>query len=207
MKKKFLSSILALTMLMVAFTPIMAEGSPTHDKQATVVEKTEGSGDSTITITSNSNVSGAAIVLSNSSVPDDQAEKLAKGVSSNYTYVTVFDLEAKNGAAELIKNNGVNVSVKVDGVKKGETYVALRFTDVQSEPTKFTCTVSEDGVVTINGITGCSHWVLVKDTSSSNSGSNSGTKVVTCEEANGKGWVWSEAKKACVYSVTNTSTK
>ena len=31
------------------------------------------------------------------------------------------------------------------------------------------------------------------------------TKVVTCEEANGKGWVWSEAKKACVYKVTNTS--
>ena len=31
--------------------------------------------------------------------------------------------------------------------------------------------------------------------------------VVSCEEENGKGWVWSEAKKACVYSVTNTSTK
>ena len=41
----------------------------------------------------------------------------------------------------------------------------------------------------------------------SGSGSSSGTKVVTCEEAEGKGWVWSEAKKACVYSVTNTSTK
>ena len=31
--------------------------------------------------------------------------------------------------------------------------------------------------------------------------------VVSCEEENGKGWVWSETKKACVYRVTNTSVK
>ena len=37
--------------------------------------------------------------------------------------------------------------------------------------------------------------------------STSTTKVVTCEDENGKGWVWSESKKACVYSVTNTSAK
>ena len=35
----------------------------------------------------------------------------------------------------------------------------------------------------------------------------SSSKVVTCEEANGKGWTWSETKKACVYKVSNTSTK
>lgn len=34
------------------------------------------------------------------------------------------------------------------------------------------------------------------------------TKVVTCADAMGsKDWVWSEAKKACVYKVTNTSAK
>ena len=42
--------------------------------------------------------------------------------------------------------------------------------------------------------------VLKKDSGSSG-------KVVTCEEANGKGWTWSESKKACVYKVTNTSSK
>ena len=31
--------------------------------------------------------------------------------------------------------------------------------------------------------------------------------IITCEDANGKGWVWSESKKACVYKVSNTSTK
>ncbi len=35
----------------------------------------------------------------------------------------------------------------------------------------------------------------------------SSSKVVTCEEANGKGWTWSETKKACVYKVSNTSAK
>ena len=33
-------------------------------------------------------------------------------------------------------------------------------------------------------------------------------KVVTCEEAmNSKNWTWSESKKACVYRVSNTSSK
>ena len=43
----------------------------------------------------------------------------------------------------------------------------------------------------------------------SNTYSNtSSTKVVTCEEAmNSKNWTWSESKKACVYRVSNTSTK
>lgn len=44
-----------------------------------------------------------------------------------------------------------------------------------------------------------------KDKSEDDSGSDNET--VTCEDANGKGWIWSETKKACVYIVTNTSTK
>ena len=37
---------------------------------------------------------------------------------------------------------------------------------------------------------------------------SSSNKVVTCEEAmNSKNWTWSESKKACVYKVTNTSSK
>lgn len=31
--------------------------------------------------------------------------------------------------------------------------------------------------------------------------------IVDCVEENGKGWVWSQSKNACVYSVTNTSAK
>ncbi len=49
--------------------------------------------------------------------------------------------------------------------------------------------------------------VMGKDTSSNNGGSNKDSNP-TCEEAmNSKNWTWSETKKACVYRVSNTSSK
>lgn len=35
----------------------------------------------------------------------------------------------------------------------------------------------------------------------------SDSKVVTCEDINGKGWTWSESQGKCIYKVVNTSTK
>ena len=47
-----------------------------------------------------------------------------------------------------------------------------------------------------------------KEEKKEESNNNSSNKVVTCEEAmNSKNWTWSEAKKACVYRVSKTSTK
>ena len=46
-----------------------------------------------------------------------------------------------------------------------------------------------------------------KDDNKSSATINSNYKVVTCEEEIGIGWTWSENKKACVYKVTNTSSK
>ena len=48
---------------------------------------------------------------------------------------------------------------------------------------------------------------LKKDDNISSATINSNYKVVTCEETNGIDWTWSEIKKACVYKVTNTSSK
>ena len=79
------------------------------------------------------------------------------------------------------------------------------------------CFVKEDGIVWVKNIKSCSPFYLVKVATSNNSDNNtntstdssstSTTKVVTCEDENGKGWVWSESKKACVYKVTNTGAK
>ncbi len=210
MKKKFLSSILALAMVFVAMTPVMAEdykGSPvwTDTKTETITEKVEVGGQTirigtvddgfTPTLKFSDTVKEESIAKVNSEV---------KKLPSSEKVAVVFELDAINGAENYI-TGGVDVSFAVDGAVKGDNYYCLHITD-DDITEELKCSVDSNGVVTIKGIKSCSPFILVK-VSSSNSSSNSGSKVVTCEEAEGKGWVWSEAKKACVYSVTNTSTK
>ena len=210
MKKKFLSAIVAFTMLVAVFVPIVAEESPHRDNQATI-DKQEVKVDDTNTITIESDEStteGPVIEFKNSSMTDQAAENTAKGQNSNYSYVTVFKLVANDSAANLISNHPISFKVKISGAKKGDKYYIYRL-DAENGSVVETldCSVDEDGVVTIKGIKSCTTFIVAKDTSSSGSGSSSGGKVVTCEDANGKGWVWSEAKGTCVYSVTNTATK
>ena len=210
MKKKFLSAIVAFTMLVAVFVPIVAEESPHRDNQATI-DKQEVKVDDTNTITIESDEStteGPVIEFKNSSMTDQAAENTAKGQNSNYSYVTVFKLVANDLATNLISNHPISFKVKISGAKKGDKYYIYRL-DAENGSVVETldCSVDEDGVVTIKGIKSCTTFIVAKDTSSSGSGSSSGGKVVTCEDANGKGWVWSEAKGTCVYSVTNTATK
>ena len=222
MKKKFLSSILALAMVLVAMTPVMAEDykpSPVVDGDVTVKPAAES-------VTNGNGEKIAVVSGKDAQIPEDaigmlvfgpveeqdktSVDSARKSMPSNYEYKASFTLTPidKNGQGDddqSILSGGVSVTLSVTGAKKGDTYYALHVNADGSYDTLKNCTVS-DGAVTVNGIDKCSPFILVKVTSS-NSGSNSGTKVVTCEEAEGKGWVWSEAKKACVYSVTNTSTK
>ncbi len=214
MKKKFLSSILALAMVLVAMTPVMADykGSPVWtDTKVETITKSVSVGGQTISIAAaDSDVDETTPTLKFNTVTRENGEKYVSSVSeklsSNETAAAVFELKANERAAKLIDNGvGVEIDFKVDGAKQGDNYYCLHVNaDGSTDPLK--CSVDKDGVVTIKGINKCSPFILVK-VSSSNSSSNSGSKVVTCEEAEGKGWVWSEAKKACVYSVTNTSTK
>ena len=202
MKKKILSGIVALAMIMAVFVPVIAENSPTHSETATIETKTTTVNGVSITITSDgSSASGAVITFAKSSKSNSEAASIAKdalsnsGLSnaSNYSFATVFDLSANDVAASAISTgNGISITVKVDGARTGDTYKCIH---VKSDNTTeiLNCTVSSNGEVTINGIKSCSPFILVKDT--------------YCEQAKGNGWIWSESKKACVYSVTNTSTK
>ena len=50
--------------------------------------------------------------------------------------------------------------------------------------------------------------IVYKDTYNNNSGDSNQGSNLTCEEyMNSKNWTWSESKKACVYRVSNTSSK
>ena len=211
MKKKFLSAIAAFTMLIAVFVPIVAEPSPHRDNQATIDKQEITVDESTITIESDGSTTvGPVIEFKNSSMTDEAAANTAKGQNSNYSYVTVFKLDANEPAASLISNYPISFKVKISGAKKGEKYYIYRLNEENGSVVEtLDCSVDEDGVVTIKGIKCCTTFIVAKDTTSSGSGSSSssGGKVVTCEDANGKGWVWSEAKGTCVYSVTNTATK
>ena len=219
MKKKFLSSILALAMVLVAMTPVMAEdykGSPVGDDVKVRPASTTTTGSKEVNIMSESEIGSGKVGLIFSGLKTDMDEKsvndaVAK-LASNEKAVVKFCLTPVNQDGNPLDDStevlgegaSINIKLVVDSAKKGDNYFALHV-GKEGNTDKLNCTV-EDGFVTINGIKECSPFILVKVTSS-DSGSSSSTKVVTCEEAEGKGWVWSEAKKACVYSVTNTSTK
>ena len=234
MKKKFLSSILALAMVLVAMTPVMALDSPTNN--GAEVEKTTekvngtditiGGSDAdfnsnekaVIKVAAETNETKAAVstYTSASSVESllssngtsgavSEAKKVLGNDLSKASAVASFDVDANQVAKEALNGSAVAVTVKASGVSTSDKVVALHFKGdgtIEVLP----CTVNSDGSVTFN-ISSFSAVILVKVASTSGNNNSSSSKVVTCEEAEGKGWVWSEAKKACVYSVTNTSTK
>ncbi len=203
MKKKFLSGILALVMMLAVFVPIMAESSPHRDNQATIVPGTVDVGGKTINI---GNQEGDYwIVLKNSSMSNETAENTAKAQNSNAAYVTVFKLDASSKAATYVRDNGISFKVRLSGALKGQRYYVYLTDESGNYIRTVECSVDDDEYLTIKGVKEIKSFIVAKDPSSS--GSGSGTGVVTCEDANGKGWVWSESKGACVYSVTNTSTK
>ena len=234
MKKKFLSSILALAMVLVAMTPVMALDSPTNNG-AEVEETTEKVNGTDITIggsdadfnsnekavikvAAETNETKAAVntYTSASSVESllssngtsgavSEAKKVLGNDLSKASAVASFDVDANQVAKDALNGSAVAVTVKASGVSTSDKVVALHFKD-GGEIEVLPCTVNSDGSVTFN-ISSFSAVILVKVASTSGNNNSSGSKVVTCEEAEGKGWVWSEAKKACVYSVTNTSTK
>ena len=82
-----------------------------------------------------------------------------------------------------------------------------------------TWTLADDGEYDYNSTTGVVTFnssifdynmkfkIEVENTLKEKEDTSNETSIVTCEDANGKGWVWSESKKACVYKVSNTSTK
>ena len=236
MKKKFLSSILALAMVLVAMTPVMALDSPTN-KGIEVEETTEKVNGTDITIGGSdaefestekavikvtaaetdetktavkayTSASSVESLLSSNGTSGavSEAKKVLGNDLSKASAVASFDVDANQVAVNALDGSAVAVTVKASGVSTSDKVVALHFKSDDGKIEVLPCTVNSDGSVTFN-ISSFSAVILVKVASTSGNNNSSGSKVVTCEEAEGKGWVWSEAKKACVYSVTNTSTK
>lgn len=133
----------------------------------------------------------------------------AKVGDKNLLSNILFDVSVNSAMIQVMeKSETVTFTVKVDGVKSGDTYLAIHF--IGENSAELIPCVAGDNSVTLT-MSGFSPILLVKaetkETSKTETTTNSGTKVVTCEEANGKNWVWSEKKQECVYNVSNTSAK
>ena len=241
MKNRFISLFLALAMVFVSLTPVMADdnyySSPSQDgvhgtgtttiggqkidvvndrsalndgtKAYVVVSTVDAAQGYTKTIQDELNSKGLDKFLSDHGISPKEGLKLET--------VALFDVDANQKAKALLtEGNSVGAIYvsNVAGVKKGDKVSALHFkSDGSYEP--LDCEAVDENSIFINGLTSFSPILIVKEAANSSSStttttdtsSASTTKVVTCEDENGKGWVWSESKKACVYSVTNTSAK
>ena len=242
MKNRFISLFLALAMVFVSLTPVMADdnyysspsqdgvhgiGTTTIDGQTievvndrkfledtnypyVVVSTVDAAQGYTKNIQDELNSKGLDKFLGDHGISPKEGLKLET--------VALFDVDANQKAKDLLKEDssvGTIYVSNVAGVKKGDKVSALHFkSDGSYEP--LDCEAVGDNQIFIDGLTSFSPILIVKEAANSSStttttttdtSSTSTTKVVTCEDENGKGWVWSESKKACVYSVTNTSAK
>ena len=242
MKNRFISLFLALAMVFVSLTPVMADdkyySSPSQDGvhgtgtttiggrtievvndrklledsnyPYVVVSTVDAAQGYTKSIQEELNSKGLDKFLSDHGISPKEGLKLET--------VALFDVDANQKAKDLLEEGnsvGVIYVSNVAGVKKGDKVSALHFkSDGNYEP--LDCEAVGENSIFIDGLTSFSPILIVKEAANSSStttttttdtSSTSTTKVVTCEDENGKGWVWSESKKACVYSVTNTSAK
>ena len=229
MKKKFISLFMSVFMLVALFVPAMAEdsfvGSSTND---VTTSGTITVGEKTIYLVNSTNDKNykeeAALLVSNASVitnektktvydnvqsgNDGEYKKLVSGVSG-LKAIVVVDVAPNEAAKSILGDNTtVQITIGYAGIESNATYYAVHIGETNKEANK--CS-NGDGTLTFT-MTGFSPVIIYKvvDNTASkttDTSSTSTTKVVTCEDENGKGWVWSESKKACVYSVTNTSAK
>ena len=108
---------------------------------------------------------------------------LAASISPNDAYYSMINWSSEDKDIASVVKNDDGTSVTVKGLKTGETNIIASVTKSNGD------------------VVSKSYRVIVKSLK------NDSSKVVTCKEANGKNWTWSEPKKACVYKVTNTSSK
>ncbi len=194
MKNRFISLFLAFALVFVSMTPVMAENGyvASVSNSGATVEKGLPE-DVTFGKTEKTEEDAKKAVASK-----------ASELPSSYAIVDMFELTPATPGTQY--NSGFSLTLKVSSAKVGEKYYCVHVKS-ETEIEVLQCDV-ENGYVTIKNIKSCSPFYLVKDTTpAKTTESTSTTKVVTCEDENGKGWVWSESKQACVYKVTNTSAK
>ncbi len=229
MKKKIISLLMSMLMMAAVFVPVMAEdggyvGSSTNNGVTT--SGTISVGGTTVYLVNGTDAenyknSPALLVSDAGSVTGDekvqavysnvkngndvQYKKLVSGVDS-LEALLVIDVSPNEQAKGIVNDNTtVSITISYKGIESNATYYAVHIGEKTQEANK--CT-NGDGTLTFS-MTGFSPVIIYKvvNDSKTTDSSSSSSSVVTCEQANGKGWVWSESKQACVYKVTNTSAK
>ncbi len=124
---------------------------------------------------------------------------------------TISELGEKIAVTLYLKDETVNTlknkSIKIIRIHGDET-TTLDDEDVELNTDNKVLTFKTDKFSTYAIVYKDAKKVDKKDESTSSNNTSSDSKVVTCEQAmNSKNWTWSESKKACVYRVSNTSSK
>ncbi len=127
--------------------------------------------------------------------------EVTKVTKTNVETVISFPLEER-----LVNNNSsINREYKVVRIHDGEEPKVI---DATYDAATKSITFKTDKFSTYAICYKDSKVETKKDESTSSNNTSSDSKVVTCEQAmNSKNWTWSESKKACVYRVSNTSSK
>ena len=94
-------------------------------------------------------------------------ETAKANMSSDYTGVASFtltpiDADGQGENDSDLISSGLSIAFNVSGVKAGETYLVLHVNNDGSFDTLEDCTVENDGILTVNGITQCSPFIIVK---------------------------------------------
>ena len=131
---------------------------------------------------------------------------------SNSKDALVFDVKPINAlTGETVETKGIAVSFKLNVSNKftsGKVDVIHYGDDGSYKTTYKGIDVDADGNINVETSLGFSTFTVVKHVEEAPAKPATPTGSVTCEESMGSAnWVWSEAKKACVYKVSNTSVK
>ena len=191
----------------------------------TSYEGTQDELNSKVDLTDEEKENGAKVYLAVSDSVKAEDKKLVNDNLVGNTLGQILNItlvkEVESSKTEVKETNaGLKISVDLDDslVNKDSsierTYKVIRVHDGKTEILDASYDASGKKV-TFTTDKFSTYAIVYKDAKKeekkeeTNTSSNtSSTKVVTCEEAmNSKNWTWSEAKKACVYRVSKTSTK
>ncbi len=197
---------------------------------ATSVEGTQEELNNKVDLTEEEVSSGATVYLAVSdNVKDEDKSLVNKNLEGNTLgqILNITLVKKVDNKETKVKEttSGLNISVDLDDslinkdstivrtynvirVHKTENGTEIKVIPATYDETTKKVTFTTDKFSTYAIVYKDAKKVDKKDESTSSNNTSSDSKVVTCEQAmNSKNWTWSESKKACVYRVSNTSSK
>ena len=132
---------------------------------------------------------------------------------NGYSYGTAYSIELLkriNEETTYINNTDTPITIKMNledslintnsHISRGYRIIRVHHEDDQTIVDNLPVTLNSDNSITFEADKFSIYAIVYKDT-------NKDDGVVTCEDQMGKGWIWSETKKACVYKISNTNVK